>query len=159
MRDTSDDRQLVQVHIARPSNEGWEHLVLRRRREDEELPSLWQVVTGRSTLGESPFDAAQRELFEETSLAAIEGWSLPIVASFYDRRTDGVVSVVTFGVVVAPHAQPILQEHSMFRWLRCATAMAVLPVPAHQQGVELFDRLLCEQRRKPQLRQLYCLDL
>jgi 8-oxo-dGTP pyrophosphatase MutT (NUDIX family) len=155
---TTDDRQLVQVHIARPSHKGWQHLVLHRHGDDEELPSLWQVVTGRPTLDESPFDAAQRELAEETGLAALEWWSLPMVASFYDRRIDGVVTVVTFGVVVAPNAQPVLHEHSAFRWLRCATAMSLLLVPAHQQGVEMFDRLLREQRFKPQLRQLYCLE-
>jgi hypothetical protein len=97
-------------------------------------------------------------LLKETGLAALEWWSLPMVASFYDRRIDGVVTVVTFGVVVAPNAQPVLHEHSTFRWLRCATAMALLLVPAHQQGVEMFDRLLREQRFKPQLRQLYCLE-
>jgi|DewCreStandDraft_2_1066082.scaffolds.fasta_scaffold00395_58 dATP pyrophosphohydrolase len=148
---------LVQVHLVRSAQGGWQHLVLRRRQDDAELPSLWQVVTGRLKPDESPFEAAQRELAEETGLTAIEWWSLPLSASFYDMQRESLVFVAAFGAVVAPGAEPQLSEHCTYRWLRPTAAGAIVAVPAHQQGVAAFDYLLTEQHRMPQLRQLYCI--
>ncbi|RMF35383.1 MAG: NUDIX domain-containing protein [Chlorobiota bacterium] len=148
---------LVQVHVVRPTRGEWQHVVLRRRQDDGEFPALWQVITGRPTSDESPFDAAQRELAEETQLTALEWWSLPLSASFYDVRRQALVFVAAFGAVVAPDAEPHLTEHSTYRWLRARAAAAIVAVPAHQEGVAAFDYLLTEQHRKPQLRQLYCI--
>lgn len=153
----SKSELLVQVHPVRFAQGEWQHLVLRRRQDDAEFPSLWQVITGRPNPDESPFEAAQRELVEETQLTALEWWSLPLSASFYDVRRELLVFVVAFGAVVAPGAEPQLTEHSAYHWLRQSAAAAIVVVPAQQQGITAFDDLLVAQHRKPQIRQLYCI--
>ncbi|GIV54928.1 MAG: hypothetical protein KatS3mg039_1446 [Candidatus Kapaibacterium sp.] len=146
---------LVQVHVARPQGGGWKHLVLRRSLQDHEYPGLWQCITGRVAEGETAFEAAQRELDEEIGVAVHQWWSLPVVASYYDRHYDMLRFAVAFGAVVPPSARVRLTEHEDYRWLDCTHAQQMLPIPAQQEGVALLDRFLTDPDRRGVLAQLY----
>ena len=103
---------------------GWRYLVLRVYRN-------WDFPKGLVEAGESPLEAARREVAEETSLAIALPWGEAFretapyargkVARFYlaESATDAVHLPVS-----AALGRP---EHHEFRWLAYADARARLP--------------------------------
>lgn len=111
-------------------------LMLQRR----DQPDYWQSVTGALQRGESPLQAAQRELFEETGLTNLSVCSTEIrftgvvnrfriTANRLHRYPPGVTYNTEY-VFEAPVAVPVairlaLDEHLASRWLPAAQAAAL----------------------------------
>lgn len=139
---------LVQVHVARLAADGWQHLLLRRRDDDQQYPGLWQCITGTVCDGETMLAAAHRELSEEVRLTVLQWWALPVIGMFYDRARDALEIPVAFGAVVSSDAEPTLSEHAEHRWLALDAAFATLVVPAHREGTRMFEHVLTDSRRE-----------
>jgi 8-oxo-dGTP pyrophosphatase MutT (NUDIX family) len=150
---------LVQIHVVRLAQPNrWEHLLLRRSLQDDTYPGLWQPITGRIGMQESPFAAARRELAEEIGVAAEQWWSLPLLAPYYDRRSDAVGLALAFGAVI-PSAAPItLTEHCDYQWLDAAVAQRMLVIPAQQEGIALLERFLSQSTNWNLVEQIYRLQ-
>lgn len=98
-------------------------LMLRRRRPDD----FWQSVTGSLEWDETPAQAAQRELLEETGLRAepvdcqIRN-QFPILPAWRARYAPNVSDNLehVFKVVLALQSEIRLDpaEHSEYRWLK-----------------------------------------
>ncbi len=149
---------LVQVHVARFSQSGWEHLLLRRSLEDTRYPGLWQCITGQIKPNETAFAAAQRELAEETGVAVLQWWSLPVTGTYYDRDNDALSLTIAFGALISPTAVLRLSEHCDYCWLGCAEAQRMVPIPAQQEGIAVLDRFLTEPVHRIAREQLYRLQ-
>lgn len=80
---------MIDLYVARPVGAGFEFLVLRRSPQGRS-PGAWEVVHGHLEKGESPIEAARRELREETGLAPSAMYNLSRVESFYLPRTDEI---------------------------------------------------------------------
>jgi 8-oxo-dGTP pyrophosphatase MutT (NUDIX family) len=107
------------------------------------LGGHWHVVAGAVEAGESPQQAAERELFEETGLLAPRetlesvhqfAYAIPGSAgSLGGRRVMPVVKrrVVCFIVEVEPSWEPVLNwEHDSYAWLSPALACERLRWPS-----------------------------
>lgn len=70
--------------------EGRIEFLLLKRAANEVYPLLWQPVTGRMNEGETAYEAALREITEETNLTPGEFWVVPNVNSFYNPNKDTV---------------------------------------------------------------------
>lgn len=150
---------LVQVHVARFEDGRWQHLLLRRRDDEVQLPELWQCITGGIRAGETAFDAARRELEEETGLQPQQWWCVPIVSAFYSRSADAMVMVPVFGVCVSSDdALGTTPEHAEHQWLTLERALEMLAIPQHREGARWFEWLLTESHFRPQLVELYRLQ-
>ncbi|RKI60665.1 lipoyl(octanoyl) transferase LipB [Corallococcus sp. AB049A] len=116
------------VSVAVVHGRGPEARVLLLRRTPER-GGFWQTVTGRLEPGESPGDAARRELAEETGLA------LPVVDLAYrhafalgEALPPRLVEEHGFAVHAAPDTQVRLgPEHDAFEWVDVPTALERLP--------------------------------
>ncbi|MFB1478956.1 lipoyl(octanoyl) transferase LipB [Corallococcus sp. RDP092CA] len=116
------------VSVAVVHGRGPEARVLLLRRTPER-GGFWQTVTGRLEPGESPADAARREVAEETGLA------LPVVDLAYrhafalgEALPPRLVEEHGFAVRAAPDTQVRLgPEHDAFEWVDVPTALARLP--------------------------------
>jgi 8-oxo-dGTP pyrophosphatase MutT (NUDIX family) len=125
----------VDVYVLRPSGGGWEVLCLRRAPRDRS-PGTWESVHGHIEDGETPVGAAERELAEETGLAADRLYNVSRVESFYLHRPDVVVLIPVFCAIVAAGAEARTSaEHDALEWLEPARAAERFAWPRERRAL------------------------
>jgi dihydroneopterin triphosphate diphosphatase len=133
----TDHEVLLVVH--RP---GPEFLVLLRAPEGQ---GYWHLVSGGIEEGESPLEAARRELDEETGLrpATFE----PISRELGYRQPGGTwITLHPFAVEAPPAWEPVLnEEHVDYRWCSEESALALLRYPEPRVALELVAQRLGAQ--------------
>lgn len=133
------DRETVAVAVLREGEEP-EVLVLERL---EERGGFQQIVTGKIEAGESPEEAARREVREETGLA-LEVRSLGYRHAFGIGDEPLVAREHAF-VAVAPAGARITldaSEHRASRWLPVQQAKAEMPFAGLRRTIELASASL-----------------
>ena len=126
----------VDTFVLRDRGGGLEALVLRRGPGGRN-PGSWETVHGTMEPGESPVDAARRELVEETGLAALRWYNLSRVESFFWHATGEVILIPQFAVFVAPDAAPRLSpEHDGAEWLPLGEARARFAWPRERRAID-----------------------
>src|SRR5438270_13023929 len=89
----------VDAYVLRIGTAGLEVLALRRAAGGRS-PRSWETVHGHIEPGETPVEAALRELREETGLAPARLYNLSRVEAFYRHRTDEIALTPVFARVV-----------------------------------------------------------
>ncbi|MEO7477504.1 MAG: NUDIX domain-containing protein, partial [Gemmatimonadales bacterium] len=114
---TSIRVSLVDLYVLRGAGLALECLVLRRA-PGGRCPGSWEAVHGHIESGETPAEAARRELDEETGLRADRLYNLSRVETFYQHGLDEVALVPVFAAWVPPDATVRTGvEHDRFEWL------------------------------------------
>jgi len=125
---------VVDVFVVRPHGRGWRHLALRRTRATR-CPGTWEAVHGRIERGETPPQAARREVREETGLAIERLYSLT-VNPFFMKSTGTVELAVAFVAVVRPDAVRLSDEHDDHAWLSRAEARRRYHWPREREALD-----------------------
>lgn len=108
---------LIQCYVVRPVGITHEFLQLHRS-PGQLMGGTWQPVTGRIEPGECAWQAALRELKEETALEPLELYSVEAVQMYYMQVDDAIWHAVPFCAYVRPDAPITLdQEHDQYRWI------------------------------------------
>jgi dATP pyrophosphohydrolase len=131
----------VDVYPLRQGPAGLETLVLRRSRSGR-CPGAWEVVHGQIEAGESPVEAALRELCEETGLLPASLYNLSRVESFYRHAADEIGFIPVFATFVEPAAVRLSAEHDAFEWLGFPAAMGRLAWPRERRALDDIQILL-----------------
>lgn len=138
----------VELHIMKIENGKMKFLLLKRS-PDEKYPNIWQMVTGKIKNGEKAFEAALRELKEETSLVAEELYSVPFVNSVYLSETDEVCMIPVFLCRVNENDQiKISHEHQEFRWVDVEEAEKMLNWEGQKKSIRLINDYWFNSREK-----------
>lgn len=132
------DLETVSVAVLRETPEGIQALVLERIPEKGGFP---QLVTGKIEAGETPLEAAQRELYEETGLRG-EVRALDYVHAFGMGEAPRYVREHAFAVAVPADATFRLDpaEHHDARWLPLNEAIARMPFRGFVKSLELASK-------------------
>jgi dATP pyrophosphohydrolase len=134
--------RFVDVYVLRTGERGLEALVLRRA-PGVRCAGAWESVHGSIEPGETPVDAAVRELQEETGLVPDRLYNLSRVESFYLHRTDEVALIPAVVAVVPAAARPTLSnEHDRFEWLGLAAAAGRFAWPRERRAIADAGALL-----------------
>lgn len=131
----------VDVYVLRQGTAGLEVLALRRSRQGR-CPGSWEVVHGSIEAGETPLDAARREMREETGLAPIRFYNLSRVESFYRHKVDEVGFIPVFAALVGSAEVRLSNEHEEFEWLSLPAAQGRLAWPRERRALEDIQILL-----------------
>jgi dATP pyrophosphohydrolase len=127
---------LVDLYVMRGREETLEFLALRRAAGGR-CPGSWETVHGHIETDERPYEAALRELGEETGLAALSLYNLSRVESFYQHRIDEVALVPVFAAFVDAAAPVRLGvEHDASEWLPAGEARARFAWPRERRAVD-----------------------
>lgn len=135
MAGVSSGVSLVDVLVLRQGATGPDCLVLRRSGIGRS-PGSWEMVHGHADAGESPRDAALRELREETGFTPLRLYNLSRVESFYLHKSDTVTLVAMFAAFVDQSAVRLSAEHDDFAWLSVEEARQKFSWPREVRCLE-----------------------
>src|SRR5690348_5826155 len=117
---------LVSVIPVRGHGEEARTLLLHRAKAH--LQGLWTYAAGHLEPGEKAWQAALRELAEETGLQPTELYSADQCETYYDVRAECIAVVPAFVAFVAEDAAVCLDdEHDAHAWLTFPEAIERLP--------------------------------
>ncbi|NTG50483.1 NUDIX domain-containing protein [Agrobacterium rhizogenes] len=115
----------VSVVLLRRIDDEAEVLLLRR---NHTLVGEWCQIAGGIEEGEKAWEAALREVWEETGIKCSRLYSADICEQFYESDRDAISMLPVFvGFVEANSAITINHEHSEFRWGSFETALNMVP--------------------------------
>ena len=131
----------VDVYLLAPDPAGWGVLALQRSLHTR-CPTAWETVHGRIELGETPEQAAVREVREETGLEVHRLYNV-IVQPFYLHKLATVELAVVFAAFV-DRKQPITlgDEHMRHEWLSPDAALDRLVWPRERAALRDVLQLL-----------------
>ena len=136
---------LIEAHIFRVYDSGLEFLLLKRSK-DEIYPGLWQMVTGKIKDNEKAFEAALREIKEETGLLPEKFWVTPTVNSFYEPVEDYICEIPVFAAKVDINSDvKISSEHSEYIWASVEAAKNFLAWPGQRNAVDIINHYFTKQ--------------
>lgn len=138
----------VDVYVLRKGSTGLEALALRRAAGGR-CPGAWEVVHGSIEAGESPREAALRELREETGFAPNAFYSLSRVDSFYRHAVDEIGFIPVFAAFVTGREPVLSAEHDQAEWLPIPAALARLAWPRERRALEDIQVLLAPGNAGP----------
>jgi dATP pyrophosphohydrolase len=137
--------RLIDCHVARPSRENsgeFEYLALKRS-AGKIYSGQWRIVTGKVEQSEFAWQAARREVKEETQFDSFRFFVVPFISSFYEWESDHLNSIPVFLALVDQDINPILNdEHSNFRWCLIEEIADLLDWPAQRDGARAAENLL-----------------
>jgi dATP pyrophosphohydrolase len=137
---------MVEAHDFRETVEGIEFLLLKRS-EKEIYPGLWQMVTGKIKKKEAAFEAALREIKEETGLIPSNLWIVPNVNLFYSHEKDYISMLPVFAAKVKGNSAIIIcHEHCEYKWVKPADAKLLFAWPGQSQSVDIITEYFLNKR-------------
>jgi dATP pyrophosphohydrolase len=90
------------------------------------LRGTWQMVTGKIHEGEKAYEAALREIHEETGLVPDRLYCADAVETFYMQTTDRILCVPVFVAFIDKidvTVQLSLKEHDDYEWVAYDVAL------------------------------------
>ncbi|MBT8380019.1 MAG: NUDIX domain-containing protein [Ignavibacteria bacterium] len=130
---------MIEAHIFRETKIGIEFLSMKRA-NNQFYPDLWQMVTGKIKTGEKAYEAALREIKEETGLIPAQLWVAPTINSFYEPRDEYICLLPVFAAKVDSKSEiTISDEHTEFKWLKSKDAKELLAWPGQREAVDIIE--------------------
>lgn len=127
--------------------------VLLLQRAGRHLNGVWSYVAGHVEEGEAGWQAARRELAEETGLTPDDWYATSFCEQFYDAHADCIQVVPAFVARVACDARVRLNaEHSAHRWATPAEAAEVLPFGSQRDLLAHVRREFIQRRPSDNLK-------
>lgn len=127
---------LTSVYVFRRQGVGPEFLLLQRAAADY-MGGTWSTVYGQIADGEAAWQAALREMAEETGLAPTRLYHGGGVETFYIPEVDTVFHCPIFAAEVGFEAAVGLNdEHQAFEWVSPDIAVQRLVYPGQRRSVQ-----------------------
>lgn len=145
--------RIIDCYVFRRTPAGVEFLLLKRQ-PAKRLGGTWQSVHGKIEPNETAWQAARRELAEETGLTPIGFWQIDFVNTFYIADRDEIHLCPSFAAEAAPSANVTLNhEHTEFRWEPFERALETLMWPGQRHALrEIMEFIIAGSAAEPHLR-------
>ena len=121
--------------------------LLFRRAKGKIYEGQWRMVGGKVKDSETYWEAALRELEEETKLIPASFWTIPSINQFYEHSTDKILSIPAFAAEINPDDTIQLDaEHIEFIWISPDEASNYIQWPEQIRLIELTNRLITSNK-------------
>lgn len=129
---------LIEANIFCETNGDLEFLLLKRS-PDQYYPNLWQMVTGKIKYNETAYDAALREIKEETGLKPEKFWVAPTVNSFYSAEKDYICLIPVFAARIPEKGEiKLSDEHTEYQWVNPVDAKKLLAWDGQRKSIDVI---------------------
>ena len=133
--------RVIDAYVYRKTEHGIKYLILKRAKT-KMYEHLWQGVAGKIEKGEQAWQAAIRELKEETDLDPVKIFIADHVSKFYETHGDRVNLVPVFGIEVESDIVLLSIEHSDFKWLDYNKAYSHLVWNGQKKGIYVVNEMI-----------------
>ena len=127
--------RVVDCYVYCQTDDGLKFLILKRN-EKKLYEHLWQGVAGKIEKNEEAWQAAIRELKEETGLKPTKMFVADHVSQFYEKHGDKVNLVPVFGIEVDFLDVILSDEHIEFKWVNFKEAFETLVWNGQKKGIQ-----------------------
>lgn len=137
--------RLVDVYVYRLEQNEVKILILKRA-IDVVYGGQWRMIGGKVNEDEKAYEAAHRELKEETGLTAAKFWTIPSVNQFYDHKSDHLYQIPAFAVEVEDGAQTVKlnHEHVDFKWISGDEIAQYISWPEQRRLMQLLISIVTD---------------
>lgn len=133
--------RVIDAYIFRKTEQGLSFLLLKRAKT-KIYEHLWQGVAGKIEKGETAWQAAIRELKEETSLTPYRIFTADHVSQFYEAHKDRINLVPVFGVEVKSAEIVLSDEHCDYIWTSFEKARDTLVWNGQKAGITAVHNMV-----------------
>ena len=139
--------RVVDCYVFRQTDDDLSFLLLKRNK-DKLYEHLWQGVAGKIEGGETAFEAAIRELKEETSLEPVRMFVADYVSRFYESHQDRINLVPVFGIEVDSSEVKLSKEHVDYKWVDIYEALDTLVWRGQKESIQtVYDMVVINDDR------------
>jgi len=138
---TSINVGTIDVYCLDPSAAGW-HVLTLQRAHDTRCPTAWETVHGHIEAGESPEQAAVREVHEEAGLAVQRLYNVTVQPFYLHTRATVELAVVFAAFVDRAHPVTLGAEHMHHEWLTPDAALDRFVWPRERAALRDILQLL-----------------
>ena len=133
--------RVIDAYVFSRKNKEIRFLLLKRAKT-KIYEHLWQGVAGKIEAGETSWEAAIRELKEETGFEPVRIFVADHVSKFYEAHGDRVNLVPVFGIEVDDEEVILSDEHCEFQWVDFDTAYETLIWAGQKDGIAAIFNML-----------------
>jgi len=133
--------RVIDAYVFNRKNKEIRFLLLKRAKT-KVYEHLWQGVAGKIEVGETSWEAAIRELKEETGFEPVRMFVADHVSKFYEAHGDWVNMVPVFGIEVEDEEVILSDEHCEFKWVDFNTAHQTLIWSGQKDGIAAVFNML-----------------
>lgn len=136
-------KKLVDVYPYSISEKYGTLFLLLKRSSKKIYSKQWRMVAGKVKQDESYWQAAYRELIEETGLYPKLFWTVPSVNQFYEYRTDRVYTIPAFAAYIQDPSTNIHlnNEHTHAEWVTLEEVEKRIRWPEQRRLMQLIHRI------------------
>lgn len=133
--------------------EGQLKFLLFRRAHGKIYQGQWRMVGGKKNEQETHWQAALREMNEETGLVPEDFWVIPSLNHFYEHKTDQIRLIPAFAAEVPREAEIRLDdEHTEARWITSSEVPEFVIWPEQRKMFKLLEELVLNEAILPEWR-------
>ncbi len=133
--------RVIDAYVFRRTENGLRFLILKRA-STKLYEHLWQGVAGKIEAGETAWQAAIRELDEETGLSPKHIFIADHVSRFYEAYGDRINLVPVFGIEVDSDDVILSNEHSEYKWVTLKKALKHLVWRGQKEGIQVVNEMI-----------------
>ena len=133
--------RVIDAYVYRTTSAGLLFLVLKRAKT-KMYERIWQGVAGKIEDGETSWEAAIRELKEETGLAPLKIFVADHVSKFYETNGDRINLVPVFGIEVDSEIVIISREHCDHKWVDLNGALDLLLWRGQKEAIQVVHDMV-----------------
>jgi len=146
---STDAKKLIDVYAYKKEVEKISFLLLKRS-ENKIYSNQWRMVGGKVNKHELRWQAAIRELKEETGLRPKLFWSVPTLNHFYEHTTDQIHLIPAFAAQIADESAVVLNnEHSDFIWVNSGATDQYIFWPEQMRIINCISNLVIKDQILP----------
>lgn len=136
--------RVIDCWIFRKSPEGLRFLIMKRAGE-RLYAGIYHCVHGKIKEGETAWQAALREIKEETGLTPSRFWVLDGTSSFYEAKEDRMNIVPVFAAEVETDKIYLGDEHCSYEWLPIDGAVNKVAWENHKKSLQILYRMISDE--------------